>query len=475
MIYAIGSFAITVFNFILWFLTFFGRKLSDLARAYFWWSFFIAIWAFGYGITLAGFFDYGTTLAWNRFCQSMAMLVAPFFFKYCAVLIDEYPKYEKIFLSYLTLSVLIAAGIFATPHFISDLWSFGIYRYQPLAGPFYFLYVSLFALCALHGFALVLSRYKQFDGIKRSQARLFLIATGTSYFGGFTLFIQALRIPLDSFGIFLGLTYVLITGYAIHKYQFLDFPSLLRTKEVVAIHNEKLMLLGLFSSSINHELKNPLFMLREFAKRLLTIEAVAKGGEASDIVRKMSAQINRISELVERSRDFIRPGGENAIEDIDLGQVVENALFFASTEMKYQNIEVKIDIPEGLPVLRGDKSQFEVIFLNLIVNAYHSMPNGGKLTIEARSVPHPLSLSLREREERSEGEGGIEVIISDSGTGISKENLKNIFKPFYSTKGKQGTGLGLHIVKTLVEQNGGKISVASEVGKGTQFKLEFKA
>jgi len=474
----------------LWFLTFFGRKLSELARAYFWWSFFVALWAFGYGVTLGGFFNYDTTLVWNKFCQAMAVLVSPFFFRYCAVLVDEYSKQEKVFTFYLIFASSAAVGIAFTPYIISGLWSFGVYKYQPLAGPLYFVYVGLFVICTLHGFILVLSKYRSFSDVKQKQIKLFLIATGTSYFGGVTLFVQAMRIPLDSFGIFLGLTYVLITGYAIHKYQFLDFPSLLRTKEVVAIHNEKLMLLGLFSSSINHELKNPLFMLREFSKRLINIEAVSKIEEASDIVRKMSAQIDRVTQLVERSRDFIRPdsAGEGKVEDVDLKQVVDNALFFASTEMKYQNIEVKLGIPENLPVLRGDKSQFEVIFLNLIINAFHSMPpsdsgrNGGKLTISASSV-----IARRGDQRRSNLSTGIasapnieprndsvvEITISDTGSGIPKDQLKNIFKPFYTTKGKQGTGLGLHIVKTLVEQNGGKILVESEVGKGTKFTLLF--
>ena len=132
---------------------------------------------------------------------------------------------------------------------------------------------------------------------------------------------------------------------------------------------------------------------------------------------------------------------------------IDNALFFASPELKYQNVKVEINIPANLPKLQGDRSQFEVIFLNLIINAYHAMPKGGTLAITAHSA--------------------IEISISDTGTGIAKEEIKNIFKPFYTTKQKSGTGLGLHIVKTLVEQNRGKIEVESQINQGTTFRLIF--
>ncbi len=84
------------------------------------------------------------------------------------------------------------------------------------------------------------------------------------------------------------------------------------------------------------------------------------------------------------------------------------------------------------------------------------MPKGGVLNIET-----------------GQNNGSVTISISDTGTGIPQDRLKDIFKPFYTTKEKTGTGLGLHIVKTLVEQNGGKISVDSEVGEGTKFTLKF--
>ncbi len=481
MIYAIGSFLIVAFNLTLWFLTFFGRKLGELAIAYFWWSFFIAAWALGYGITLGGFFDYGTTLAWNKYCQAMAMLIAPFFFKYCCELVDEYENKKKIFLVYLLFAILNSIGIAFTPYYVSGLWSFGVFKYQPLGGPLYFIYVAFFHWCTLHGFLLVLSRYREFSELRRKQLKLFLIATGLSYFGGSTLFIAPFRIALPSFGVFLILAYVVATGWAIHKYQFLDFPSLLKSNEAVAYHNDKLMLLGLLSSALNHEIKNPLFMIRELTRKVLQNEAVVKNHDASGAIEKIDTQIGRMSKLVERLADFAKPSSESSQkEEINLRQVIDSALFFASSELKYQNIKVEINIPDDLPKLQGDRSQFEVIFLNLIINAYHAMPEGGRLTIEGRLVPF-VTLSrakgLRTLSARSfagaQDDNFVEIVIADTGTGIPKDQLKDIFKPFYTTKQKSGTGLGLYIVKTLVEQNKGKIEVESELNKGTRFILNF--
>ena len=162
-----------------------------------------------------------------------------------------------------------------------------------------------------------------------------------------------------------------------------------------------------------------------------------------------------MTKLTQRLSEFSRPSSRE-IEEIDLRKVIEGALFFASQELKYQNIELRLNLPNNLPRVKGSRSQFEEIFLNLIVNAYHAMPNGGILTIEGKQVGN-----------------SIEISVSDTGIGIPKSEHKNIFKPFYTTKKKTGTGLGLHIVKTLTEQNCGEIHVKSELGKGTMFAIQF--
>jgi signal transduction histidine kinase len=98
----------------------------------------------------------------------------------------------------------------------------------------------------------------------------------------------------------------------------------------------------------------------------------------------------------------------------------------------------------------------------MVINAKDAMPNGGKLRINTRHVPGPDRLH-----------GFIRILIADTGTGIPPEIVKTIFEPFVTTKGEKGTGLGLWIVKGIISNHGGRISVRSRVGRGTVFKIEL--
>ncbi len=226
--YAGGSFAITLFNILLWALTFTKRRLSPLAQSYFWWSFFISLWSFGYGLTLSGLFDYQITLWINKWCQAMAMLIGPFFFRFGCCVADEFEKYRMTYKFYLWFGIINAVGLFFTPYYVKGLWSFGEFRYQPLGGPLYIVFTSFFFWCTIHSFIVAARKYRGTIGQKKKQIKLFLLGTGIAYSGGGELFLQGFGIPVPSYGVFPILAYVIIIGYAIHKYQFLDFPNLLR-------------------------------------------------------------------------------------------------------------------------------------------------------------------------------------------------------------------------------------------------------
>lgn len=224
-------------------------------------------------------------------------------------------------------------------------------------------------------------------------------------------------------------------------------------------HREKLALLGLMSSSLTHEIKNPLFLIQGYAEKMQHSIGVQNDPIAGKSLEKLNSQIKRMNQLISRLSRFGRPSSmPEMLEEIDIAQTLEDSLFFAFLELKYSDVQISKRIDPSALKIQGDKSQFEEIFLNLIVNGYHAMPKGGTLTIEAESV-----------------HGQVKIHIKDTGCGIPKQNLKNIFKPFYTTKGKSGTGLGLYIVKKLVEQNDGTIQVESEVGKGTSFRLSFNS
>jgi signal transduction histidine kinase len=134
-------------------------------------------------------------------------------------------------------------------------------------------------------------------------------------------------------------------------------------------------------------------------------------------------------------------------------------LFFQRS--KDIQIETELDLDPELWPIKGDSGKIEQVILNLIMNAKDAMPEGGRITITTRNVVPP---------EARIGEY-ISITIADTGIGMEQELIEHIFDPFFTTKGSKGTGLGLKIVKQIIEDHGGWIEVFSELNKGTTFKI----
>ena len=130
-------------------------------------------------------------------------------------------------------------------------------------------------------------------------------------------------------------------------------------------------------------------------------------------------------------------------------------------QLERSGIRARVDLGK-LPPIVGSADQFRQVLSNLVVNAKDSMPNGGQLILRTRHVPAPDGVH-----------GWVRIVVADSGTGIARDLLQTMFEPFVSTKGEKGTGLGLWIVKGILENHGGKLRVRSREAKGTIFKLEL--
>ncbi len=226
-----------------------------------------------------------------------------------------------------------------------------------------------------------------------------------------------------------------------------------RTHHAELAHAEKLATLGQLLSSIAHEIKNP---LAGIIGALKVLESEARNDDPNKpILGKILAQMERLSQTVVRSLEFARPL-KPAMADVDVVDLVERTIFFVERQGAEQGVTLRKRYAAGLPRAHVDPDLMKQVFLNILLNGIQAMPGGGTLDIEVRAPSDSV----------------IEVVISDQGVGIARDNLERIFSPFFSTK-ERGTGLGLYVARQIVETQRGQITVTSHLGQGTVFTVRM--
>ncbi|PIX84786.1 MAG: hypothetical protein COZ32_11815 [Nitrospirae bacterium CG_4_10_14_3_um_filter_53_41] len=222
------------------------------------------------------------------------------------------------------------------------------------------------------------------------------------------------------------------------------------------LYAEKLSVLGQLAPKIAHEINNPLHVISanlQFAQMVQDDREKVK-----TCLEKGLQEVGRIEHLTRQLMDVARPTELNICE-LSIEDVLENTLLFLKDVGEIKRLEVRRNFTRGLPRISGDQSQLEQVFRNLIINASQAMEGSSSriLTVSTRFLP-----DLRY----------VEVTVSDTGCGIPKENLEKIFEPFFTTKEKgKGNGLGLPIIKGIVERHKGRIEVTSRPGEGTDFTV----
>jgi PAS domain S-box-containing protein len=233
--------------------------------------------------------------------------------------------------------------------------------------------------------------------------------------------------------------------------QILVFTDLTHLKAVESQMElrARLSSLGELSAGIAHELRNPMAVIAGYTKLL------SKKGEKSlqPIIENISKEIVVMDRIISDFLSFAKPA-ELTMTDIDLKAMIGNCI--TAIQEDKSNITVRLNI-DGRPTIRGDEVFLRQAFINIIQNAVEAMPQGGELTIEI--VPS------------ADTGRGFDIVISDTGHGISKNIIDKIFLPFFTTK-ERGTGLGLAIVHKIVVSHGGTISVESS-DKGTMFRMRL--
>ena len=224
---------------------------------------------------------------------------------------------------------------------------------------------------------------------------------------------------------------------------------------------QRLATIGLLANGVAHEIHNPLASIR------LALQASLRGLRAQDIshaelvhyLELVDDQIDRAVLATDRLMQMSHPPGEHP-EPVALAPAVDDVLALLTEECRLRGVSTTVDIEPGDCAVLGDRAELRQVFVNLIHNALHAMPDGGCIRITARA----------------EDDQHLRVTVSDTGTGIADDDLQRIFLPFFSRRadGQQGMGLGLSICKSLVEHFGGQISVTSRLGEGTAFTLRLR-
>jgi PAS domain S-box-containing protein len=236
---------------------------------------------------------------------------------------------------------------------------------------------------------------------------------------------------------------------------------------------ERLAGLGTLAAGMAHEIRNPLSAIKTFVQ--LLPRKLDKPSFLEKFNRTVPREVERINRLIEDLLELARaPRYEFEIVDIEF--LVRQALDLFETQLHENDIHCRIDLPDDLPLVWVDPDQLAKAFNNLILNAIQATTDGGQLTIRAaclspgQSVP---AANARGFEEKA-NQPWLSLIFQDTGTGISSDDLKNIFNPFFTTK-DAGTGLGLAITHKVITEHGGEIEVSSTVGSGSRFTIRLPA
>lgn len=215
---------------------------------------------------------------------------------------------------------------------------------------------------------------------------------------------------------------------------------------------EKLTTLGELAMGLAHEIGNPLAGMKAVAQAMQYEEDIPPG--LIEALKRMEAEVDRLSGFLRSFHGFAAPQAIQP-EACNLATILDDVLFWTRKDAKSRDIVFELAGIDSMTPLSADPHQLKQVFLNLLMNAVHAMPDGGTVTVDA------------------EKEAKLACIrVCDTGVGMSPEVLQRIFEPFYTTR-REGTGLGLAIVRKIVEQHGGSIEASSTPGHGTCFTMTW--
>jgi PAS domain S-box-containing protein len=231
-------------------------------------------------------------------------------------------------------------------------------------------------------------------------------------------------------------------------------------KTVQFSHEQKLSEIGRLAAGVAHEIHNPLASVRlalDSAMRSESHTGIETPKEIKECMTLVDQEIDRCIEVTGRLLKMSMFAG-TATQVVSVNQVIEETASLLQWEASETGIGIDLQLSPANPRVLANESDLRIVTLNLIQNAFHAMPDGGRLTLSSDSV-----------------DGRVEIRFEDNGIGIREEDLRYIFDPFFSKRadGVEGTGLGLAITQALIKRFDGHIEVESKTGQGTRFTISF--
>jgi len=235
----------------------------------------------------------------------------------------------------------------------------------------------------------------------------------------------------------------------------IDMTEQLKLQESMA-RSEKLATIGRMAAKVAHEIRNPLSSISLNAE-LLEDEILSSAfdvDEARSLLNSIMKEVDRLANLTNEYLQFSRMPRLQS-EDHNLCQVIENLTVFIESELRNNQIELEMDLPQNPLFVQIDKDQIHRVLLNLLRNSIEALTRGGLIKISV-----------------SEKVRNVEIRISDTGPGITSEHVDKIFEPFFTTK-DLGTGLGLPLSKQMIEEHGGSIKYINDSSQGAVFLINL--
>ncbi len=226
--------------------------------------------------------------------------------------------------------------------------------------------------------------------------------------------------------------------------------------EIRLLQSEKQASVGQLAAGVAHEINNPLTAVLTFSHLILRRKDLP--GEVRSDLETIAAQTERVRGIVKSLLDFSRQT-EISPESMDINNLIRDSIGLMNNQALIKDVGLSFAGGEDLPVLTLDRNQFQSVLINMIINAFDATPPGGRVSIRTSKADH-------------NEESGVEIRISDNGSGISPEHMDHLFEPFFTTKAVgKGTGLGLAVSAGIIQRHGGTINVKSKLASGTTFTI----